>query len=122
MSAGTDVRGRAFARATIAGLVALLALAVLWETVLAPVRAQGGWLAFKALPLALLAPGVMRGDVKARQWLVLLLPFYAAEGIVRAWSESGRHALVAATAALLAIATFASALAWFRARRPHARA
>jgi uncharacterized membrane protein len=48
---------------------------------------------------------------------VLLLPFYAAEGIVRAWSESGRGAVVATAATLLAIATFACALAWFRSER-----
>ena len=105
------------ARATIAGLLALVALEVLWETALAPVRPGAGWLALKALPLALLLPGTMRGARKARQWLVLLLPFYAAEGIVRAWSESGRGAWVAVAAAILAAATFACALAWFRAER-----
>jgi uncharacterized membrane protein len=104
-----------FPRATVAGLVALVALELLWETLLAPTG--GGWLAFKALTLALLLPGVMRGARKPRQWLVLLLPFYAAEGIVRAWSESGRGAVVATAATLLAIATFACALAWFRSER-----
>jgi uncharacterized membrane protein len=106
-----------FARGTIAGLFALCALEVLWETLLAPARPGSGWLALKALPLALLLPGTMRGARKARQWLVLLLPFYAAEGIVRAWSESGRGAIVATAAALLATATFACALAWFRGER-----
>jgi uncharacterized membrane protein len=105
------------ARATIAGLVALCVLEVLWETLLVPARPGGGWLALKALPLALLLPGTMRGARKARQWLVLLVPFYAAEGIVRAWSESGRGAIVAMAATLLAIATFACALAWFRSER-----
>ena len=70
-----------------------------------------------ALPLAILAPGVMRGARRPRQWLALLLPFYAAEGIVRAWSESGRHAAVAAMAALLATATFVALLAWFRSEK-----
>jgi len=45
---------------------------------------------------------------------VLLLPFYAAEGIVRAWSESGRSAIVALVVTLVAVATFACALAWLR--------
>ena len=107
----------AVARATIAGLVALCALEALWETLLAPARPGAGWLALKALPLALLVPGTMRGARKPRQWLALLLPFYAAEGIVRAWSESGRGAWVAAAAALVATATFACALAWFRSER-----
>jgi uncharacterized membrane protein len=54
-----------FPRATVAGLVALVALELLWETLLAPTG--GGWLAFKALTLALLLPGVMRGARKPRQ-------------------------------------------------------
>ena len=71
------------ARATVAGLVALCALEVLWESLLAPVRPGGGWLALKALPLAALLPRVMRGARKPRQWLALLLPWYAAEGSAR---------------------------------------
>ena len=115
MSAGPD--RRSLARATFAGLLALVALEVLWETVLAPLG-PSGWFALKALPLVLLVPGVARGARKPRQWLALLLPWYAAEGIVRAWSEAGRHSVVAAMAALVAIATYACVLAWLR--RPSA--
>lgn len=114
MSGAPDIAPRALARASFAGLLALVALEFLWETALAPLRAGGGWLALKALPLALLLPGVGRGVRRSRQWLALLLPWYAAEGIVRAWSEAGRHAAVAAMAAILAVVTFACVLAWFR--------
>lgn len=109
------------ARATLAGLVALVALEVLWETALAPLPSGRGWLALKALPLALLVPGAARGATRPRQILALLLPWYAAEGLVRAYAESGRHSLVAATAAAIAAATFVCLLAWFRkasTRRP----
>jgi uncharacterized membrane protein len=102
------------ARATVAGLVALTVLQVLWETVLAPLPGSSGWLALKALPLALLVPGTARGEARPRQILALLLPFYAAEGLVRAITESGRHALCAAMAAALAVGTFVCLLAWFR--------
>jgi uncharacterized membrane protein len=112
---------RGLARSTIAGLVALLVLVVLWETVLAPLRPGSAWLALKALPLALVLPGVASGARRARQWLALLLPFYAAEACVRAVTEHGRHARVAGLAALLAMATFVSLLAWFRAQRDHAK-
>lgn len=74
-------------------------------------------LALKALPLCWLLPGVARGMRKPRQWLALLTPWYGAEALVRALTEPGRHALVAAMAALLACATFASVLMWFRAER-----
>jgi uncharacterized membrane protein len=47
----------------------------------------------------------------------LLTPLYFAEGVVRAGSEGGRHALVAGTAALIAAATFAAAFLWFRRER-----
>ena len=103
-------------RAAFVGLVALVLLGVLWETALAPLRPGGSWLALKVLPLALLVPGAMRGARRSLQWVALLLPLYAAEGVVRGWSESGRHALVAWAAAVLAVATFAAVLASLRRR------
>jgi uncharacterized membrane protein len=104
----------AAARISVAGLLALTALAVLWELVLAPARPGGTWLALKAIPLALLLPGVARGARRVRQAATLVVPWYAAEGIVRALSESGRHALVAGVSAALAAVTFVALLAWLR--------
>jgi uncharacterized membrane protein len=66
------------------------------------------------LPLAALLPGTARGARAPRQWLAMLLPFYGAEALVRASAESGRHALVAATACGVATVTFVALLAWFR--------
>jgi uncharacterized membrane protein len=101
----------------IAGLWALALLCVLWETVLAPLRPGSFLLALKSLPLFLLLPGAMRGRRRSLQWLSLLLPFYLAEGLVRGFSEPGRHAVVALTAALIALATFLAVLAWARQSR-----
>jgi hypothetical protein len=42
---------------------------------------------------------------------------FAAEGIVRAMTESGRHAYVAAVAAALALAALAAILQSFRAEK-----
>lgn len=99
-------------------LAAALALwLVLWETVLAPVRPGGSWLALKALPLALLLPGLAAGRMRTRQWASLLLPFYGAEAIVRALTEPGRHGIVAAVAFALVLAAFAAVLRSFRAAR-----
>jgi uncharacterized membrane protein len=105
------------ARWTIVGLTGLTLLELLWETVLAPQPAGGAWLALKAVPLAILFPGVARGERKPRQWLSLLVPLYFAEALTRAWSESGRHAAVASMAAAIAAATFVALLFWFRAER-----
>ena len=96
-------------------LVAALALwEVLWELSLAPLRPGGSWLAGKALPLALLWPPLARGVRRARQWASLLLPLYAAEGIVRAMTEPGRHGQVASVATALALAALAAVLLSFR--------
>ena len=103
------------ARVATSGLVALALLAFLWETMLAPLRPGGTWLALKALPLVALVPGTLRGHRRARQVAALLLPWYVAEGLVRAFSEHDRHALVAAVAALVAAVTFVALLAWLRA-------
>ena len=92
-----------------------MALEALWELVLAPLGAHASWLALKALPLALLTPGLLRGERRSRQWLALLLPFYVAEALARALVEPGRHAIVAATTCAVATATFIVLLAWFRA-------
>jgi uncharacterized membrane protein len=108
------------ARLAVAGLVALALLAVLWELALAPLRPGGTWLALKALPALALVPGVARGSRRARQAALLALPWYAAEGIVRAFSEAGRHAVVAATGTLLAATTFVALLVWLRGERGRA--
>jgi uncharacterized membrane protein len=101
-------------RICVASLLALGGLALLWELVLAPARPGGSWLALKALPVLALVPGVARGSRRAGQVATLLVPWYAAEGIARAASESGRHAVVAGTSALLALVAFTALLAWLR--------
>ena len=100
-------------------LLVLCLLEILWEIWLAPVRPGGSWLALKALPLICLVPGVAKGSLRARQWVLIVLPWYVAEGVVRALSETGRQFLCAAMAATLALAAIAAGLAWFRAERTH---
>ncbi|MGE5171102.1 MAG: DUF2069 domain-containing protein [Rudaea sp.] len=102
-------------RLAVAATLALALLELLWELALAPLRPHGSWLALKALPLALLLPGVAHGRRMPRQALALLLPFYVGEALARAIAESGRHALVAAVACATAAVAFVALLAWFRA-------
>jgi uncharacterized membrane protein len=109
--------GAGWRRALVAALAALILLEILWELWLAPLKPGGSWLALKALPLALLWPGIARGRLRAGQWALLLLPWYVAEGVVRAWSDAGRQALCATTAAALALSALAAGLAWLRALR-----
>lgn len=104
-------------RAAVACLLALMALCLAWELVLAPVKPGGSWLALKALPL--LAPlfGVLRARRYTFQWSTLLIWLYLAEGATRAMSDSGLSARLAMLEAVLALAYFASAVAFLRATR-----
>ena len=106
-------------RIGIALVAALILVELLWETVLAPLRPGGSWLALKALPLALVWPGIARGRVRSRQLASLLLPFYFAEAIARAVTETGRHGIVAGSAAALSAAAFVVLMLSFRAGRAH---
>jgi len=113
----TDLGIERARRAFTAALAALLLLQILWEVVLAPIRPGAFWLALKAVPLLLLWPAVSRRHRRAAQWALLLLPWYVAEGVVRAWSEHGRISLCAATSALLALIALAAGLCWMRAMK-----
>src|SRR5450432_1082282 len=106
-------------RTTTALLAALALMEICWELWLAPLKPGGSWLALKALPLVALWPGVAQSRTRALQWALLLLPWYFAEGVVRGFSESGRHALCALTAAALSLATIASGLAYVRVAKPN---
>ena len=101
-------------RLALACTFALALLELLWEIALAPLASGGSWLALKAVPLATLLPGAARGRRRPRQWLALLLPFYAAEAFVRAWAGPARLTLVAGTACVISIAAFVALLTWFR--------
>ena len=105
-----------WSRWAVALVAALALLEALWEIKLAPLRPGGSWLALKGLPLAVLWWPLVRGHRRARQVASLLLPLYFGEAIVRALTEHGRHAQVAAMAAALAIAALVAVLMSFRGR------
>lgn len=113
----TEAGAARWHRRVIALIVALTVLELMWELVLAPLRPGGSWLALKALPLAATWPGLARGSRRTREAVSLLLLPYFAEGLVRALTESGRHALVAWAATALAIAAFAAVLLSLRSPR-----
>jgi uncharacterized membrane protein len=100
-----------------AALIALVLLAAAWELVLAPLRPGGSWLVLKALPL--LAP--LRGVLHARrytfQWSSLLIWAYLAEGVVRAMTDRGASAGLAAAEIVLSLAYFAAAVVYLRSTR-----
>ena len=108
---------RSLHRAAAATLIALIALTAAWELWLAPLRPGGSWLALKGLPLLLPLPGIVRGRVYTYRWSTMLVLAYFAEGVVRAYSERGTSALLATIEIALALAFFAAAIMYVRARR-----
>ena len=111
---------RAAWRLAAGGWLALIFLTVLWEWWLAPLRPGGSWLVLKAAPLLLPLRGVLRGDVKAMQWALLLVLPYIAEGSVRALDPPPVGALAMAEIAL-GLAFFAAAIVYLRPFKKAAR-
>jgi len=100
-------------------LLALVVLGLAWELALAPIGR--GTLALKVLPLALALPGVLRHRLYTYRWLALLVWLYVLEGLVRAASERGAAAALAAAEVALALALFAAAALYIRRRLHGAR-
>jgi uncharacterized membrane protein len=106
-----------FRSTAFASLVALLALCLLWELWLAPLRPGGSLLALKAAPLALPLAGIYAGRRYTYQWSSLLVLAYFAEGVVRAWSESGISQMLAVVEIALSVVCFSSLVAYARSTR-----
>ena len=71
----------------VGSLLALIALGVAWELVLAPLRPGGTLLALKVLPLCVALAGLLRHRMYTYRWLSLLVWLYFIEGVMRAWSD-----------------------------------
>lgn len=102
---------------SIASLVALILLGLSWELWLAPLRPGGSWLVLKVLPL--LAPlfGILRGQRYTYKWASLLIWLYFTEAAVRAWSDSGLSAQLAAIELVLSLLFLISAVLFIRSDR-----
>jgi uncharacterized membrane protein len=81
-------RANIYHKGAVASLIALIALCVAWELVLAPLRPGGSWLVLKVIPLLLPLRGTLKRDVYTLQWSSMLILIYFTEGIVRATSDS----------------------------------
>lgn len=98
-------------------LLSLIALCVVWEGWLAPLRPGGSWLMLKALPLLPAVFGVLRGRRYTSQWLSMLSLLYLTEGVVRA-SDPGLAGVFALIEAALAVALFTSTMLHARVTAP----
>lgn len=97
----------AFSRNLALGsLLALIVLCLAWELWLAPIGR--GTLAIKAVPLMLALLGLWRYRMYTFRWLSLLVWLYITEGLVRATSDRGLSAGLAALEVLLGIVVFSA--------------
>jgi uncharacterized membrane protein len=103
--------------AAASSLGALIVLCLAWELWLAPLRPGGSLLALKALPLALPLAGVLRGRRYTYQWSSMLILAYFAEGVTRAWSETGLARTLACAEIALSLVFFAAAVTYARLTR-----
>ena len=101
----------------LGSLTLLICLCLAWELWLAPLRPGGSWLALKALPLALALTGVFSEKRYTYQWASMLILAYFAEGVTRAWAESGLSRTLAWLEITLALAFFAAAVSFARLTR-----
>ena len=98
-------------------LVALIFLDVAWELWLAPVKPGGSWLVLKVLPLLAILFGILHGRRRVYQGSTMLVVFYFAEGMTRAYTDGGPSARLAAIEAALALAYFGAAVSFVRGTR-----
>jgi uncharacterized membrane protein len=105
--------------AAVASLLALIALGLVWELWLAPTGNRS--LVLKVLPLAVPLVGLLKYRMVTYRWLSLLVWLYFAEGVLRATSERGTAAMLAAIEVLLSVVLFAACAAQVRWRLARAK-
>jgi uncharacterized membrane protein len=98
-------------------LLALIALCLAWETVLAPLHAGGTWMPLKVLPLMAALFGILKGKRYTYQWMSMLILLYMTEGVVRAW-DKGLGGQLAMVEAVLSVVFFVVVVAYARNTAP----
>lgn len=103
-------------RVAVASLLALIALCLAWELVLAPLRPGGSWLALKALPLCIPLAGFLKNRMYTYRWVSLMVWLYFTEGVVRAWSDRPPGNWLALLEVLLCLVLFIACTVHIRMR------
>ncbi|HQS36885.1 MAG: hypothetical protein B7Y16_01355 [Methylotenera sp. 24-45-7] len=98
-------------------LIALILLALAWETILAPLKPGGSLLMLKTVPLLLPLFGILRGKRYTYQWSCMFILLYFTEGVVRAWSDIGLSAQLAMLEVALSVIFFSYAIFYARLTR-----
>ena len=96
-------------KVTFVAAVLLCLLCVAWEWFLAPLRPNGSLMVLKAVPLALLMPGLMKGKNYQMQAVSMIILLYFFEGFARIF-EPGIQKYLAVTEILLSSVIFYAVL------------
>lgn len=115
-------RQRTLHQLAIGSLVALIALCLAWESVLAPLRPGGSWLILKGLPLLFPLGALIRRNLYTMQWTAMLMMLYLTEGIVRAGSDHGQSATLACLEIALSLLCFFSLILYVQPYKKAAKA
>ena len=100
----------------VGSLLGLIVLGLAWELWLAPLRPGGTWVAIKVLPLCFPLAGLLRNRMYTYRWVSLLVWVYFIEGVVRAYSDTGRSAQLALGEVALCLALFSACALHVRTR------
>ncbi|PAU52085.1 hypothetical protein BZL41_26005 [Pseudomonas sp. PIC25] len=104
-----------FSRAiSLASLIALAALLLLWNLLFADLHGARTWvvLSIQLLPLLLVAPGVLLGNARAHAWTCFVVNIYFIQGVLAA-IDPGRM-LFGWLEALFSLSLFCAALLYTR--------
>ena len=114
---GAVMMARSWSHLVCAALLALIALCVLWEGWLAPLRPGGSWLMLKVLPLLPAVPGALRGRRYTSQCLSMLSLPYFIEGAWRC-GDADIVGMLARGEIVLAVGLYIAAIGHARAAAP----
>lgn len=90
----------------VGSLLAMIVLGLAWELWLAPTGNRT--LVLKVLPLAIPIAGLLKHRMYTYRWVSLLVWLYFTEGVVRATSDGGLSAVLAAIQVVLCLVLFAA--------------
>ncbi len=100
----------------VGSLLGLIVLGLAWELWLAPLRPGGSWLVLKVLPLTIPLAGLLKNRMYTYHWVSLMVWLYFTEGAVRASSDKGLSAGLAAIEVLLCVLLFVACAVHVRMR------
>jgi len=99
----------------------LIIVCIAWEWFISPLRPGGSWLILKALPLAVMLPGLWRAKVYTMQWGTMLILIFTTEALVRI-SESGWNFWMALLELVLSVIIFICLLLYLKPIKAEAKA